>query len=183
MENGINRAPESWLKMNPYRPKTEIRACAGLCFCVKWLDRLAAIISFNHGRIAVALKTMPISKLLELRAQIEAALATKVSEQRRALETELAKLSRFEPRGTRSKYFGRGLRGKVAPKYRNPENPTETWAGRGLRPRWLTAAIKSGKKLDDFSIGTSSPSKRGLRGLPGEPNIGPPKPIRRVPKK
>ena len=42
--------------------------------------------------------------------------------------------------------------GAVAPKYRNPENPTETWAGRGLKPRWLAAAIKGGKKQDDFLI-------------------------------
>ncbi len=41
----------------------------------------------------------------------------------------------------------------MAPKYRNPENPSETWAGRGLRPRWLVAAIKGGKKLEDFAIG------------------------------
>ena len=40
----------------------------------------------------------------------------------------------------------------MAPKYRNPENPTETWAGRGLKPRWLAAAIKGGKTLEDFLI-------------------------------
>jgi DNA-binding protein H-NS len=39
-----------------------------------------------------------------------------------------------------------------APKYRNPDNPNETWAGRGLTPRWLAAAIKRGKKLEDFAI-------------------------------
>jgi DNA-binding protein H-NS len=58
--------------------------------------------------------------------------------------------------------------GPVAPKYRNPENPTETWAGRGLKPRWLTAAIKGGKKLEDFAIeGTKAsaakPTKRTRR--------------------
>jgi len=42
--------------------------------------------------------------------------------------------------------------GKVAPKYRNPANPTETWAGRGQPPRWLAAELKSGKKLEDFLI-------------------------------
>jgi DNA-binding protein H-NS len=42
--------------------------------------------------------------------------------------------------------------GPVAPKYRNPENPAETWAGRGLKPRWLTGAINGGKKLEDFAI-------------------------------
>jgi len=40
----------------------------------------------------------------------------------------------------------------VAPKYRNPENPKETWAGRGLKPRWLAAAMKAGGKLEDFQI-------------------------------
>jgi DNA-binding protein H-NS len=40
----------------------------------------------------------------------------------------------------------------VAPKYRNPENSAETWAGRGLKPRWLVAAMKGGKKLGDFAI-------------------------------
>jgi hypothetical protein len=44
------------------------------------------------------------------------------------------------------------IRTMLAPKYRNPENPAETWAGRGLRPRWLTAAIKGGKKFEDFAI-------------------------------
>jgi DNA-binding protein H-NS len=28
----------------------------------------------------------------------------------------------------------------------------ETWGGRGLKPRWLAAALKSGKKLEEFSI-------------------------------
>jgi DNA-binding transcriptional MocR family regulator len=32
------------------------------------------------------------------------------------------------------------------------ENPSETWAGRGLRLRWLAVALKSGKKLEDFRI-------------------------------
>jgi DNA-binding protein H-NS len=39
---------------------------------------------------------------------------------------------------------------KVLPKYRSPSG--ETWAGRGARPRWLVAAIKRGKKADDFLI-------------------------------
>jgi DNA-binding protein H-NS len=41
---------------------------------------------------------------------------------------------------------------QVFPKYRNPAEPSETWAGRGKKPRWLTAQIKSGKQIDDFRI-------------------------------
>src|SRR5271155_5028312 len=92
------------------------------------------------------------------RASFSAAmLSSKVVEQRRTLESELSKLGRFQPGKSGSK-VARGY-GAVAPKYRNPENPTETWAGRGLKPRWLTAAIKSGKKAEDFLIAGAAASK------------------------
>lgn len=41
---------------------------------------------------------------------------------------------------------------KVAPKYRNPANPKETWTGRGKQPRWLAEQVKKGKKVEDFLI-------------------------------
>ena len=41
---------------------------------------------------------------------------------------------------------------KVAPQYRDPSNKKDTWAGRGRQPRWLVAAIKAGKKREDFKI-------------------------------
>jgi DNA-binding protein H-NS len=116
------------------------------------------------------LKSMSIDALITLKGRIDAALGSRVSEERRELESKLARLSRVETNGSRPRAMtGRGgPRGKVAPKYRNPENPSETWAGRGLKPRWLAAAIKSGKKLDDFSIaggvGSAKPVKR--RGRP-----------------
>ncbi|KGQ20823.1 DNA-binding protein [Lysobacter dokdonensis DS-58] len=43
--------------------------------------------------------------------------------------------------------------GKVAPKYRNPQNPSETWAGRGQQPKWMATQIAAGRKLEDFLIG------------------------------
>lgn len=41
---------------------------------------------------------------------------------------------------------------KVAPKYRNPENPSETWTGRGRQPRWLVAKLAKGGKIDSYRI-------------------------------
>ena len=41
---------------------------------------------------------------------------------------------------------------KVAPKYRNPDDRTETWTGRGRQPRWLVAKLGKGGKLSDFLI-------------------------------
>ena len=40
---------------------------------------------------------------------------------------------------------------KVAPKYRNPATG-DTWSGRGLKPKWLTAALASGRALSDFAL-------------------------------
>ncbi|MDQ3494517.1 MAG: H-NS histone family protein [Pseudomonadota bacterium] len=54
------------------------------------------------------------------------------------------------PRKT-SKTKGRKL-GKVAPKYRNPAKPSETWTGRGKPPRWMAPLLKKGKKPEDFLI-------------------------------
>ena len=42
--------------------------------------------------------------------------------------------------------------GKVAPKYRNPDNASETWTGRGKQPRWLAAFTGQGRGLDEFAI-------------------------------
>jgi len=47
---------------------------------------------------------------------------------------------------------GKGSRGPVAPKYRNPENPDETWTARGQIPRWMRAKIEAGAKKEDFLI-------------------------------
>lgn len=41
---------------------------------------------------------------------------------------------------------------KVKPKYRNPADPTQTWAGRGKRPRWFADALAAGKKEKDLLI-------------------------------
>jgi DNA-binding protein H-NS len=44
-------------------------------------------------------------------------------------------------------------KGTVAVKYRDPENPQNTWTGRGRMPRWMVAAIKGNKtKKEDFFI-------------------------------
>ena len=105
------------------------------------------------------LKSMSVHHLTSLRQQVEAALNFKVIEKRRAIESKLAKLGSFQggatPRGVARK--------KVAPKYRNPDNDKETWTGRGMKPQWLAAAIKAGKKLDHFLIANANRSAKAKR--------------------
>ena len=40
----------------------------------------------------------------------------------------------------------------VDPRYRNKNNPEDTWTGRGKQPRWLVAELEKGAKLEDFLI-------------------------------
>ena len=37
-------------------------------------------------------------------------------------------------------------------KYENPANAGETWTGRGRKPRWVEAALKSGRNLESLLI-------------------------------
>ena len=58
--------------------------------------------------------------------------------------------ARTKPARTTRANPGKGS--KVAPKFRNPSNSAQTWAGRGQQPNWLTAEIARGRKLADFAI-------------------------------
>ena len=118
---------------------------------------------------------MSVHQLTSLRQHVEAMLNSKVIEQRRAIESKLAKLGSFQGGATRR---GAGT-GKIPPKYRNPDNDKEIWTGRGLKPLWLAAAIKAGKNLDDFLIANANRSAkakgRKAYSLPGrrDPLIAP----------
>jgi DNA-binding protein H-NS len=87
---------------------------------------------------------MTVEALMDLRKRVDDTLAKRRVE----LEHQLNTITGFArtKQGNRKRLRGR----KVPPKYRGPSG--ETWAGRGARPRWLVAAIKGGKKLDDFLI-------------------------------
>jgi DNA-binding protein H-NS len=106
----------------------------------------------NGGKTRMVLTSMSVAKLMDLRGKVDAAIVEKVGSRRRELEVQLSELARHDPRGTRETARGRGTRGSVAPKYRNPKDPSQTWAGRGLQPHWVRDALKSGKKLDSLLI-------------------------------
>lgn len=103
---------------------------------------------------AVNIKNLSVAQLLSLRKDIDQQLLTKKAELQRQLH-EIGGPAPTARRGVR-----RGT--KVAPKYRDANG--NTWAGRGAQPKWLTAALKSGKKLDDFLIAKTDRKRRVRRG-------------------
>jgi DNA-binding protein H-NS len=92
------------------------------------------------------LKSMSVDELWTLHESVLAELTLKITAERAMLEDRLQKLGRPFRSSTRRPYP------KVLPKYCNPKNRNETWAGRGKQPRWLTDQLRSGRKLDDFLI-------------------------------
>jgi DNA-binding protein H-NS len=95
---------------------------------------------------------MDVDALLSLRVNIDKGL----NQKRVELKKQLSRLG-DESTGSNSR-VRRGtsaMKGrKVAPKYRGPTG--ETWAGRGARPRWLSALMKQGRRLDEFAIHKSA---------------------------
>jgi len=109
------------------------------------------------------LSRMDVESLMNLRDHVD----QRLREHRVEMQEQLERMDRAiaSVGGERTARGGRhasALRGrKVPPKYRSPSG--DTWAGRGARPRWLVAAIKSGKKLENFLIDKSAGKRRKKR--------------------
>ena len=105
----------------------------------------------------VNLSAMTVEALMDLRKRVDEMLHRRRAELEKQLESIAVVGGTRVVRGGASALKGR----KVPPKYRSPSG--ETWAGRGARPLWLVAAIKRGKKLDDFLIDKSRKKRRSKR--------------------
>src|SRR5262249_7788774 len=102
----------------------------------------------------INLSRMTVEALMDLRERVDGLL----SERRVELQEQLERIAVVGG----ARIVGSALKGKkVPPKYRGPSG--ETWAGRGAKPRWLVAAMKGGKKLDDFLIDKSARKGRRKR--------------------
>ena len=119
----------------------------------------------------LAMKSLSIDELWAVHEEVRKVLSDKILSEKRGLEERLARLNRSfvekavitHSDSTTSER--RALRRKYPPvlsKYRNPNDPAETWAGRGKQPRWLVYEIKAGRKASDFLIGRveRQPGKR-----------------------
>jgi DNA-binding protein H-NS len=99
------------------------------------------------------IKSMSVEELWSLHELVAATLARKIQAETARLDQRLRQLSlgAVAYNGKEMSHARRPYP-RVFPKYRNPAKPSETWAGRGKKPRWLTAQLKSGKQIDDFRI-------------------------------
>jgi len=119
-----------------------------------------------EGMRKPSIKTAPLQdlsfdELLSLRFEIDAVLARRIEDEKQALEAKLAKLGHLsdstKPAPLIAATIGRVQTGpakgtKVPPRFYNPDNPSETWSGRGLRPRWMVAALAAGRSIEEMIL-------------------------------
>jgi DNA-binding protein H-NS len=101
------------------------------------------------------LERMSFAELTELESRIARLKVQKQNEARSALREQMSAMASQHGFDLRELMDGRGKgkRGTVAIKYRDPKDSSNTWTGRGRMPRWMVAATKGGKaKKEDFLI-------------------------------
>src|SRR6478735_3414127 len=91
------------------------------------------------------LDRMSTDDLWSLHVEVSQLLQQRIQQEKLRLEERLKRLQTPVASGRRPYP-------PVLPKYFNPDQPSETWAGRGKRPRWLVAQLKSGRRVEDFRI-------------------------------
>ena len=88
-------------------------------------------------------------------AQMDAARKTHIQSVRAQIDALLSRsgLAIEEVYPRRGGKASKTAKPAVVPKYRNPENPTQTWSGRGKRPQWFNDALKKrGVTTDSLMI-------------------------------
>jgi DNA-binding protein H-NS len=103
---------------------------------------------------------MSIDEMWQLHEKIIEILSSRLAAEKRELEKRLAQLRQekdmprleFQDQQAKEPAKGRRRYPRVFPRYRNPDDASETWSGRGKRPRWLAAALTTGRKIEDFKI-------------------------------
>ncbi|MBB1492080.1 MULTISPECIES: H-NS family nucleoid-associated regulatory protein [unclassified Paracoccus (in: a-proteobacteria)] len=101
--------------------------------------------------------SMSLEDLRALRTQIDKAISSYETRRRKEAMAALERTARdmgfnlSELTGA----GGRGRRGAAAanegqPKYAHPDDPNQTWSGRGRRPRWVIEQIEAGRSLEDL---------------------------------
>ncbi|MBV7377754.1 H-NS family nucleoid-associated regulatory protein [Maritimibacter dapengensis] len=90
-----------------------------------------------------------LAKLAEDEKKVALAAAEKAA---KAHGFSLKELSGVKPGRKAAAPKKQDGRSKVAPKYRNPDNASETWTGRGRKPKWVEAYMANGGELDNILI-------------------------------
>ena len=102
----------------------------------------------------IDLNMMDLKELKALQTRLNRAISTyedrrkrealsELEDKARQLGFSLAELTGAQPQRKRT---------VSEAKYANPANQTDTWSGRGRKPRWFVEALDAGKTAEDLLI-------------------------------
>ncbi len=112
---------------------------------------------FVHKEVnmSINLDDLSLKELKDLQAKVSRAIATFEDRKKKQALAELEEKARemgfslAELTGAVAKVRKRA---PAVPKYANPADKSDTWSGRGRKPRWFDAALKAGKSPEDLAI-------------------------------
>ena len=100
----------------------------------------------------INLNELSISELEKLKASIDGTIEQKRTGELLALREKVEALIDGSPFTLEEVMAAEKVKKPVAPKYRNPDYESQTWTGRGRKPRWVEAFLSAGNDLDAMAI-------------------------------
>ena len=101
------------------------------------------------------LDAMSMNELKQLQSDVAAAISSYEKRQKAvalAAAEEAARAAGFSLKELLGETKLTKGRTNAAPKYANPADASQTWSGRGRKPKWVVELMASGKSLEDLAI-------------------------------
>ena len=98
---------------------------------------------------------LSLKELKDLQAQVAKAIVSFEDRRKKGALAELDEKAKSMGFSSLAEVMGTAVarkRSPAEPKYANPANASDTWSGRGRKPRWFEAALKSGNAPEDMAI-------------------------------
>ncbi|MEO8241650.1 MAG: H-NS histone family protein [bacterium] len=102
----------------------------------------------------ININNLSLKELKDLQSQVAKAISSFEDRKKKAALADLEEMARSKGFSL-AELTGTAVvrkRSPASPKYANPADSTDTWSGRGRKPRWFEAALKSGKRPEDLAI-------------------------------
>ena len=100
------------------------------------------------------LNTLSLKELKDLQSQVAKAITSFEDRKKKEAIAELEELARAKGYSW-AELTGVQVVRKRAPataKFANPADKSDTWSGRGRKPRWFIAALNAGTRPEDLSV-------------------------------
>lgn len=94
----------------------------------------------------------PAKDLTAFKATLNLAIAEKEEQEKQELKAKLSSIASEAGYSLEELANSKPKKKPSSPMYRNPEDPSQVWSGKGRKPNWLVTALEAGKSLEDFKI-------------------------------